>query len=53
MLVETEKPILPRQTYITDTVKEMRNWACFQPKTAKSESDHSVLESFGYNFDDR
>lgn len=53
MLVETEKPILPRQTYITDTVKEMRNWACFQPKTAKSKPDHSVLESFDYDFDDR
>jgi hypothetical protein len=50
---DAEEPLLPRQTFITDTVEEMRNWACFQPKKASSKPDHSVLESFDYDFDDR
>ena len=47
------EPARLRQTFITDTVKEMRNWACFQPKEAKSKPDHSVLKSFDYDFDDQ
>lgn len=50
---DAEEPLLPRQTFITDTVEEMRNWACFQPKKASSKPDRSVLESFDYDFDDR